>query len=101
MATIFCANWGHPPGPVKVAVAKKASTDADSRWLADQLMFGSPRYLAKLVCYGNVELPDPFFVPSERIERGSGLESRRLVPFFAICDLVYRGCFSNIPDRAD
>lgn len=54
------------PWRVNVAVAMKASTDADNRWLADQLQIGSPRYLAKLVSYArrrNVEQPDPLGFP--------------------------------------
>lgn len=40
---------GAAPWKVKIALAMKASTDADNRWLAQQLKIGSPRYLAKLV----------------------------------------------------
>ena len=40
---------GAAPWKIRIAVAMKASTDADNRWLAQQLKMGSPRYLAKLV----------------------------------------------------
>jgi REP element-mobilizing transposase RayT len=43
---------GAAPWKVAIAVALKASTEADNRWLAQQLMIGSPRYLAKLVSLG-------------------------------------------------
>lgn len=40
---------GAAPWKIRTAVAMKRSTDADNRWLAQQLNIGSARYLAKLV----------------------------------------------------
>jgi REP element-mobilizing transposase RayT len=43
-------NRGAAPWKIGIAIAMKNSTDADNRWLAQQLQIASPRYLAKLVC---------------------------------------------------
>ena len=41
------------PWKVGIALAMKRTTDADNRWLAQQLKIGSPRYLANLVSAAN------------------------------------------------